>query len=114
MKHLYNTAKILNAQIKSLNCPEIVNTPTIAGRKDDSWFMLTIKEIQVHMILYDYREELDLEFRWLNPPPKEMFNKWHLYEKMGKRSGNIEVNEETFKEYKFYDDDRVYGSRGNK
>jgi hypothetical protein len=49
------------------------------------------------MILDEYREDLDLEFRWLNPPPQEMINKWKLYNKMGRRSGNINVNDDTFK-----------------
>jgi hypothetical protein len=67
------------------------------GRKDDSWILVPIKEVQVHIILNDYRDELDLEFRWLNPPPQEMINKWKLYEKLGKKSANLEVNEDTFK-----------------
>ena len=49
------------------------------------------------MILDQYREELDLEFRWLNSPPEEMVNKWKLYEKLGRRSANINVDESTFK-----------------
>lgn len=114
VKHLYNTAKILNQEIKKLECPEIVNKPSIAGRKDDSWFLLTVKEIQVHMILHEYREDLDLEFRWLNPPPQEMVNKWKLYEKMGKHSENIQVDENTFREYKFYDDDKQREFRKSK
>lgn len=49
------------------------------------------------MILEEYRTDLDLEFRWLNNPPQEMINKWKIYDKLGKRSANIEVNEDTFK-----------------
>ena len=45
------------------------------------------------MILDQYREELVLEFRWLNSPPEEMVNKWKLYEKLGRRSANINVDE---------------------
>ena len=99
VKHLYNTAKILCSEVKKLKCEEIVNLHTIAGRKDDSWMMVCVKEVQVHMILHDYREDLDLEFRWLNRPPPEMVNKWKIYEKMGRRSQNLEVNDETFKTY---------------
>ena len=69
IKHLYNTAKTLCSEVKKLECKEIINLPTVAGRKDDSWFMVCVKEVQVHMILYEYRDELDLEFRWLNKPP---------------------------------------------
>lgn len=100
-KHLYNTAKILCQEVKKLKCPEIINIPTVHGRKDDNWVLVTVKEVQVHMIAEEYREDLDLEFRWLNPPPEEMVNKWKFYEKHGKRSGNMEINEDTFKSYKY-------------
>jgi ribosomal silencing factor RsfS len=45
IKHLYNTAKTLCKEVKELECPEIVNIPKVAGRKDDSWMMVSIKEI---------------------------------------------------------------------
>ncbi len=45
MRHLYNTAKILCQEVKALECPDIVNIPKVAGRKDDSWVMVTVKEI---------------------------------------------------------------------
>ena len=38
------------------------------------------------MILEEYRQDLDLEFRWLNNPPGEMVNKWKVYDKLGRRS----------------------------
>ena len=68
-KHLYNTAKLLCAEVKKLKCPQIINHPRVFGRKDDSWVLVPIKEVAVHLILSEYRDELDLEFRWLNPPP---------------------------------------------
>lgn len=49
-----------------LECPEIVNTPKLAGRKEDLWAMVVAKEVQVHFILEDFREILDLEFKFLN------------------------------------------------
>jgi hypothetical protein len=52
------------------------------------------------MILEEYRYDLDLEFRWLNNPPEEMVNKWKTYENLGKRSANLEVNDDTFRTYK--------------
>ena len=58
----------------------------------------------MNLILDEYREDLDLEFRWLNEPPPEMINKWKLYGKLKKRSGNIDHSDETFKSYK-YDDE---------
>lgn len=61
--------------------------------------MICIKEVQVHLLLDEYREDLDLEFRWLNEPPQEMINKWKLYEKLKKKSANLDVNDETFKTY---------------
>lgn len=67
--------------------------------------MLTIKEVQVHLVVSEYREDIDLEFRWLNSPPPEMVNKWKVYEKMGRRADNMEVNEDTFKEY-LHDDEK--------
>ena len=45
MRHLYNTAKILCQEVKALQCPEIINIPKVLGRKDDSWVMVSIKEI---------------------------------------------------------------------
>ena len=45
MRHLYNTAKILTSEVKALECPEIINLPKVLGRKDDSWIMVSIKEI---------------------------------------------------------------------
>ena len=85
MRHLYSTAKILVQKLKALDCPEIKNLPKICGTKDDSWLMVVVKEVQVHMVLDDYREELDLEFRWLNPPPMEMRKKWKMYHTLKKK-----------------------------
>jgi hypothetical protein len=45
------------------------------------------------MILDEYREELDLEFRWLNDHPKELLEKQKLIMKLGKKSANINWNE---------------------
>ena len=72
--------------MKALECEEIVNLPTIAGTKDDSWLMVIVKQVQVHMILDEYRDDLDLEFRWMNPPPPEMKKKWKIYETLKRRS----------------------------
>jgi len=36
-------------------------------------------------VLDEYREELDLEFRWLNPPPPEMRKKWQIYFELKKK-----------------------------
>ena len=78
-RHLYSTAKKLSASLKKLDCPDIVNYPKVHGRKEDSWLLVQVKDVQVHFILADYRYELDLEFRWLNQPPEEMMNKWKMY-----------------------------------
>jgi ribosomal silencing factor RsfS len=96
-RHLYSTAKKLVQKLKALECQEIVNYPTVRGRKDDSWLLVGVKDVQVHFLLQEYRYELDLEFRWLNRPPEEMVNKWRVYEKLKKRSENLDVNEDSFK-----------------
>ena len=59
--------------------------------------MVCVKEIQVHLIIEDYREELDLEFRFLNDPPQEEVNKWKLYGQLKKKGASLEVDEDTFK-----------------
>ena len=56
-----------------------------------------MKEVQVHMILDEYREELDLEFRWMNPIPPEMNKKFKIYHNLGRRGQSLEVDENTFK-----------------
>ena len=58
--------------------------------------MIIVKEVQVHLILEEYRDELDLKFRWMNPPPPEMRKKWKIYEKLGRRGQNINVDNSTF------------------
>ena len=44
-KHLYSTAKILVSEVKKLECPQIINIPKVYGRKDDSWLLVTVKEV---------------------------------------------------------------------
>ena len=97
MRHLYSTAKTLIEQMKTLECVDIVNIPTIAGTKDDSWLLVNVKDIQVHLILEEYREDLDIEFRWLNPPPVEMRKKWKVYEKLKRKGDTLKVDEDSFK-----------------
>ena len=48
------------------------------------------------MLIEEYREELDLEFRWMNPPPPEMRKKWKLYHKLKRNGQSMDVDEETF------------------
>ena len=50
----------------------------------------------MHILLEEYRYEIDLEFRWLNDPPPEMVKKWELYEKAKKKGDMINHNTETF------------------
>ena len=59
--------------------------------------MVVVKEVQVHLIHEDYRDELDLEFRWMNDPPPEMRKKHHIYHKLKRRGQNLDVNEDTFR-----------------
>ena len=95
-KHLHSTAKKLKTEVNKLNIPGIANPPSVLGSKSDSWLLVVVKEVQVHFLLEEYRYDLDLEFRWLNPPPNEMINKWKLYERLKRRSDNIDHREETF------------------
>ena len=71
--------------------------PKVLGAKSESWLLVVIKEVQVHFLLEEYRYDLDLEFRWLNRPPPEMHKKWKMYEKLKRRSDQINHSEETFK-----------------
>ena len=98
-KHLHSTAKKLKSEVNRLKVPELEHkAPKVMGGKSESWLLVVIKEVQVHFLLEEYRYDLDLEFRWLNPPPPEMHKKWKLYEKMKRRSENIDHREETFKD----------------
>ena len=58
--------------------------------------MVIVKQVQVHMILDEYRDDLDLEFRWMNPPPPEMKKKWKIYQTLKRRSQNVEIDPESF------------------
>lgn len=110
MRHLYSTAKSLCQQVKALECPQVVNIPTIAGCKDESWLMIVIKQVQVHLILDDYRDDLDLEFRWMNPPPPEMKKKWKVYEKLKKRGASYHPEPGDFNIKNEFEAD-LYGSK---
>jgi ribosomal silencing factor RsfS len=76
-----------------LDIPEMVKAPKVLGSKSDSWLLVVIQEVQVHFLLEEYRYDLDLEFRWLNEPPPEMHKKWDLYEKLKRRSDQIDHRE---------------------
>lgn len=94
---MFSTAKKLKSEIVKCNIPELTKAPKVLGSKSDSWLLVVIKEVQVHFLLEEYRYDLDLEFRWLNPPPPEMKKKWKMYEKLKRRSENIDHREETFR-----------------
>ena len=96
MRHMYSTAKNLISRLKALECAQIVNLPKISGLKDDSWLLVVVKEVQVHLILEEVRHDLDMEFRWLNPPPPEMRKKWEVYRKLKKKGANLKVEADTF------------------
>ena len=70
-RHIFSTGKALVSEMKKLDCKEFKNLPRVIGRKDDMWVMIVVKEIQVHLIIDEFREDLGLEFRWLNPPTPE-------------------------------------------
>ena len=58
--------------------------------------MVLVKQVQVHFILDEYRDDLDLEFRWMNPPPPEMKKKWKIYERLKRKSQNVDIDPESF------------------
>ena len=93
---MWSTAKKLKQEVNKLGLDELPRNASVAGSKSDSWLLIVIKEVQVHFLLEEYRYDLDLEFRWLNEPPPEMHKKWKLYEKMKRRSENIDHRTETF------------------
>ena len=63
-----------------------MNPVKLSGSKSDSWLLVTVKEVQVHLILHDYRYDLDLEFRWLNRPTEAMRAEHKEYERLKRRS----------------------------
>jgi hypothetical protein len=45
----------------------------VLGRKDDEWLIVVIKEIGIHMMLQNCREDINLEERWFDViPPREI------------------------------------------
>jgi ribosomal silencing factor RsfS len=98
-RHIYSTAKKLAQLVKAVECPLIVNQPKVMGRKDDSWLLVSVKDVQVHMIVDDYRYDLDLEFRWLNPPPPDMIAAYKMYNKLKKKSDGVPFDDAWTKEH---------------
>ena len=70
------------------------------GRKDDSWLLVVVKDVQVHLLVDEYRYDLDLEYRWLNRPPPEMIAKFNMYRKLKKKSDSVPFDEEAFRKEK--------------
>ena len=95
-RHLFSTAKKLKEEVNRVKDIDLIANAKVAGSKQDSWLLVVVQEVQVHFLLEEYRYDLDLEFRWLNKPPPEMHKKWKLYEKMKRRSDQIDHRAETF------------------
>lgn len=45
--------------------------PTIAGRKEEEWLLLRIKDVSVNILTEDYRAEMNLEERYMEEPTEE-------------------------------------------
>jgi len=75
-RHIHRIAVNLVHEVKKLKCPEIINQPRVLGRKEDSWLMVEVKEIAVHIFLEDYRNEIDLEYRWNTPISEEVLEEY--------------------------------------
>lgn len=43
----------------------------ISGRKDDEWLMVDFNDIAIHIFVEEAREEIDLEWKWKNPPSEQ-------------------------------------------
>jgi len=71
-RHNYKMASNLLKAIKSLEIPEMEGKNfKISGRKDDEWLLVDFNDIAVHMFVEEAREEIDLEWKWRNPPSEE-------------------------------------------
>lgn len=92
-RHLYSTAKKLVQEVKANKCEAITNPIKVAGSKNDSWLLVKVKDVQVHFLLEEYRYDVDLEFRWLNPVPDELVKEKDLYTKLKRRSDQINPHE---------------------
>lgn len=84
-RHIHHVAKDLCKEVKELRCRDIVNPPRVAGRKDEPWVMVVVKEISVFLFLPDVREEMDIESRWFDPIPKEVWDNFHYYNNKKRR-----------------------------
>jgi ribosomal silencing factor RsfS len=73
-KHVYKTAKDLVVDIKKLNIPNLPFYPTVFVRRDEELNIVEIGDIQVHLFVQTFREEVDLLDKWLNPPPVDFVN----------------------------------------
>ncbi|KAL4456563.1 hypothetical protein ABPG74_000670 [Tetrahymena malaccensis] len=71
-RHNYRIAQNLLRAIRELEIPDMKDKNfKISGRKDDEWLMVDFNDIQVHCFVEESREEIDLEWKWKNPPSKE-------------------------------------------
>jgi ribosome-associated protein len=74
-RHIYKSAKDLVVEIKKLNIPNLPHIPTVYGRRDEEWVIVEIGEVTIHFFQEQFRKEIDLLDRWVNPPPEE-FVEW--------------------------------------
>lgn len=92
-RHLWSTAKKLVQEVKANECEQITNPVGVSGSKTDSWLLVKVKDVAVHLLLDEYRYDLDLEHRWLNPPPDELLKEHKVYEKLKRQSDRLDPNE---------------------
>ncbi|EGR33263.1 hypothetical protein IMG5_057280 [Ichthyophthirius multifiliis] len=71
-RHNYRIASNLLKAIRELDIPHLQQRSfKISGRKDDEWLLLDFGDVAVHMFVEEARDEIDLEWRWRNPPTPE-------------------------------------------
>ncbi len=70
-RHLHKIGRLLLEEVKKLNCEQLKYTPHIAGRKEDEWLLIRIQDVVVNLFTQDYRDEIDIEQRYMDDPTQE-------------------------------------------
>lgn len=94
-RHLYHVAKNLVKELKAIECEDFANLPTISGRADESWVLVSVKEIDVHFFLPEMRDQVNLESRWFEETPQELIKDFHLYRTMKHKAPMYDTSEES-------------------
>jgi hypothetical protein len=69
-----------------------VTLPTIHGRKEDLWVFITVKEVQVHFILEEFRDILELENKLVEQIPEEEMEDYLKWNKIPKKKPDYPIH----------------------